>query len=210
MKKLLSLVLILCIIFSLAACKDTNTVEDSTSDNSEETISEQAQDNSEDNKENDSKDNAENAMVKELFGYQFHFTDEIIDDSCIEGYIAKADTYDVFVSEMNTIDFNSWDSIVGDCEELVWEGLYSGLRYSFRGEQLVSNSEKITNAYGEELLKVEGTWKLKDESYLEYIAIYYVTDEGAARVIVGVPNNGDIDTVDSAMDYIAENLQKAE
>ena len=209
MKKLLSLVLILSIIFSLAACKDANTVEDSTLGNSEETTSEQPQNSNDDNKENDNKDNKVEPTIKKLYGYQFYFKDEIIDDSGTVGFIARTDTYDVVLTKTDSIDFNSWDSIVEDCEELVWKGLYGGLRYSC-SNQSVYESESFTNGYGEELLKVKGTWELEDGGYLDCIVIYYVTDEGTVRAIIGVPNNGDIDTVENAMDYIAENLQKAE
>ena len=128
----------------------------------------------------------------------------------------------IFGGIKNLGKFNSWDTIVDDSKDDLFLLMFDAYRpFITPQEQSVTNSEKMSNKNGIELLKVEGIVKGYDDDDKDvqagYIAYYHLSPSGKIRCLFTLIKDDKYFTstanrteADRILRDMAENLKLAE
>lgn len=128
----------------------------------------------------------------------------------------------VFCGTNNLGEFKSWDTVVDDSKKELFLTIINGYKpFITPLEQSVTNSEKMVNKNGIELLRVEGTVKGYDDDdkdvQAEYIAYYHLSPSEKTRCFFTLIKDDKYFTssankteADKILSDMAENLKLAE
>lgn len=197
MKKILCVIMLLAICMSICACDNTVSDVDSTNNQNKTQSSEEIKSGETD---------YDKVVTKELYGYKYSFPSQVSHSGLGKGSVFKCNGCSVFAYKLNDLSFTSWDTVINDCQSIVFDEIYSAFRF-YPESQEVKSSEKVTNDNGEELYRVCGIFKTSDGEK-DFIAYYHLTDDSKVRFFIGISENNS-KSISETVDFVANNLAKS-
>lgn len=210
-KKIISLLIVLAMVFSLAACgNDANTDEPK----NDATQSSQSGTTDDTNGDENQKDSLNLSQTLTFMGYKIKYPEGVSLSNSDYGQTFRYNSEIAMLIEAPSVagvmlDVNSLDSVVTSSEEYVIKTFENTVRelFSFGATtQSVTSSQKKT-INGIEMVRVEGTFtNTAKNTTISYIGYYFLLDSDPIY-IVGVPMKESV-SVENLIDQIANSVTK--
>ena len=194
MKKIICILLVAMLVLCCAGCGNKETEENI--DSSEQTSS----------SVEEQEESFDSERVMFGYSYAFDFANEARGMSV--GFVGEGENYDIAIIEQG-VAFNGWETAVADSRSKVASLIYNATGISSWDIEVVS-SELVTNPQGIEIFKADVMLLDENDDKVPTLCYYFVNDKNEIFAFVSVKEEGFEDEIKASMDYMAENLKKAE
>ena len=143
-----------------------------------------------------------------MFGYSYAFNFANEANALSVGFLGKGKNYGIAIIEQGPT-FSSWETAIADSRSNVSSLVYNATGYRGSSIEVVS-SESVTNPQGIEILKADVVFNSVSKGKRNAFCYYFVNDKNEIFGFVALKEEGFEDEIKTSMDYMAENLKKAE